>query len=157
MKNPAARVAMDKDWAKWRMKQSPKRGTLIDATIPLVGRTLPELKTPQITDDSSAGVTLNMLHSPHTSALVFLTFKALSINGLRDVSEELGRVMAVTRDTSYFCEGTMAESLEHFRRIRRNTSDTHKRIFTKTLGKLESQNGSCTNSNRHSASRLCHK
>ena len=83
---------MDKDWSKWRMKQLPIGSTLINATIPLVGPTLPQLKTPQIIDDSDAGVTLNMLHSPHTSALVFLTFKALSINGLEMSAKSSGEL-----------------------------------------------------------------
>ena len=34
-------------------------------------------------------------------------------------SEEFGSVMAVTRETSWLGEGTVAESLENFRRVRR--------------------------------------
>ena len=37
--------------------------------------------------------------------------------------------MAVTRETSYFFEGTMAESLEHFRRIRRREHPTHTKEY----------------------------
>ena len=66
--NPAARVAMDRDWSKWRMKQLSLCGMMINATKPLAGRT--ELKTPQIIHDSSAGVTLHISHSPHITALV---------------------------------------------------------------------------------------
>ena len=65
------------------MKQLPVCGMLINATIPLAGPT--QLNTPQIAHDSSARVTSNTLRSPHISASVVFTLKALSINGNRDL------------------------------------------------------------------------
>ena len=68
---PAGRVAMDRDWNTSRMEQLLVCGMLMIATISLVGRTLPQLRTSQFTLDSSVRVTSNILHSPHISAPFF--------------------------------------------------------------------------------------
>ena len=69
--NFPARVAMDRDWGKW--KQLSVCGMLIYATIPLDGRT--QLKTPLVMQDSRAIVTSNILHPPHNSASIFSSSK----------------------------------------------------------------------------------
>ena len=54
---PSSKVAMDRDWSKWRMKHLSVSGmTISNATVLLVDRTLPQLKTPQIIHNSSATI-----------------------------------------------------------------------------------------------------
>ena len=66
---PAANVPLDRDWRKWRKNQLSLCCTVINTTIHLVGRTLPQ----------------QYIH--HTCQLrFFLALKALSINGKRDLT-----------------------------------------------------------------------
>ena len=55
--SPSTKVALNRHWVKWRMTHLSLCGMMKNATIPLVDRTLPQLKTPQITHDASATIT----------------------------------------------------------------------------------------------------
>ena len=63
---------MDREWREWRMNQLSLCRMAINTTIPLVDRALPQLKTPQILQDSSARVTSNILtYTTHVSFCFF--------------------------------------------------------------------------------------
>ena len=93
-------------WCNSRMKLVFFGGMLINATILLGGRTLPQLQTPVIIHDSCAGVTLNTLHSPHISAPVCPYHQSIehqwpstscSSSNRSMTAKSLGESMEVTR------------------------------------------------------------
>ena len=97
MKSPVVETAVDQELDKLRMKQScvfKMWSIVIYVSVPLAdtvktkqranfSRQL-KVKTPQIIQDQSAGVTPNVLYSSHTPASAFLTLKALSATGNRE-------------------------------------------------------------------------
>ena len=80
MENPAARVAMDKGWDKWRMEHNY---LCVDMLITAINNTCCWSGTTQ--NDTDYTIQVQESHSLHTSASVFLTLNTLSIHGHRDL------------------------------------------------------------------------
>ena len=110
---PAGKVAMDRD--RGSVEKSSPCGMTIDATVHLVDRTLPQLRTPQIILDSSATITLNILHPPHISESVLdpqnveLQRKSRSYSSFYE-EKDFARVVASSRHITRFGEGSIAQS-----------------------------------------------
>ena len=81
---PEAKVAMDRDWSKWRLKHSSLSGIVISTTIPLVDRTLSQLIIPQIIHDLRATITSNTLPR-RTFQNRFFPIRTLNMNGSGDL------------------------------------------------------------------------
>ena len=87
MEIPAAKVAVNKDWLKWRTKQFSLCGMEINTTLPPVDQTLPQFNTPQIIHGSCATITIrnHMNHIRRTFQNRCFALNTLNINGGRDL------------------------------------------------------------------------
>ena len=140
MKSSAAKTA-DKGWDKLRMKQlhvSVVWSMVFHVSVPLARRARDKLsrhlklKTSQILQDSSVGVTPNIPHSSPTSASFFSCPQSTErqwhsrssfLHPWYEDQEDFARVMASTREISRFGGGPMAQSHAQVRHTKKQNID----------------------------------
>ena len=138
---------MDRNWSKWRVKQLPLCGMVINTTIPLVDWTLPHLKTPSNKYGSSATITSNIPQSPQISESVF--WASMDIEILYFVRDwfkvkDFARVVASSRHLIQFGEGAdgsiihlhqthQRQNLEYMRWAHRRLQSWHRRFLRAEL------------------------
>ena len=122
------KAAMNRDWSKWRKKQMSLCWKMMSATILLVDRTLPQIKTTQIIHDFKCNNHINFSTLAAHRRIVFSypqnvghQWKSISDYFVQDWygNENFARVVASWRHLTRFGAGPMARWYIFIRRVRR--------------------------------------